>query len=320
LNDIPANIDINIEKPIVEKANEYKMSVIRFTCPLYNVPRYYLSNNQFRVIITFFNGATGQTELYTGFFVPPLEPIDSILSFVLAVNSALFQAWNSLITAHPTIPTYYPYIMYDPTTRLMSLIVSKPIFDSEIIGIYFSNDIYRFVYSFPLNTTGSFIAGYKRIYIQNLDMNLYNSPKYPAAPGGYNAYRSFQEFPTDYEFNTLQSIIITTTLPVRNEFVPLSSNQPNKVINTQGNTSGLSYISSIPVLTDFLVPIDRFGQQNQRVFYLPTAEFRWTDFIYSLPLDRLSFNFYYQIADQSISQLTLPPGSYCSMKILLRRK
>jgi hypothetical protein len=209
--------------------------------------------------------------------------------------------------------------MYDPTTRLMSLIVSKPIFDSEIIGIYFSIDIYRFVYSFPLNTTGSFIAGYKRIYIQNLDMNLYNSPQYPAV-SGYNAYRSFQEFPTDYEFNTLQSIIITTTLPVRNEFVPLSSNQPNKVINTQGNTSGLSYISSIPVLTDFLVPIDRFGQQNQRVFYLPTAEFRWSDFIYSLPLDRLSFNFYYQIADQSISQLTLPPGSYCSMKILLRRK
>jgi hypothetical protein len=151
-------------------------------------------------------------------------------------------------------------------------------------------------------------------------MNLYNSPKYPAVPGGYNAYRSFQEFPTDYEFNTLQSIIITTTLPVRNEFVPLSTNQPNKVINTQGNTSGLSYISSIPVLTDFLVPIDRFGQQNQRVFYLPTAEFRWTDFIYSLPLDRLSFSYYYQIADQSISQLTLPPGSYCSMKILLRRK
>jgi hypothetical protein len=174
----------------------------------------------------------------------------------------------------------------------MSLIVSKPIFDTQTIGIYVSDDIFQFIYSFPLNNTAAPIDGYKRIYIQKLDLNLYNSPQYPTV-SGYNAYRSFQEFPTDYEFNTLQSIIITTTLPVRNEFVPLSSNQPNKVINTQGNTSGLSYISSIPV---------------------------WTDFIYSLPLDRLSFSYYYQIADQSISQLTLPPGSYCSMKILLRRK
>jgi hypothetical protein len=53
------------------------------------------------------------------------------------------------------------------------------------------------------------------------------------------------------------------------------------------------------------VPIKRFGQQNQRVFYLPTAEFRWTDFIYSLPLDRLSFSFFYQIADRSITPITI---------------
>jgi hypothetical protein len=74
------------------------------------------------------------------------------------------------------------------------------------------------------------------------------------------------------------------------------------------------------VLTDFLVPIEKFGDQCKKVFYLPTAEFRWTGFIYDLPLDRLSFTFYFQIADQSVYLLSLPPGIYCSMKILLRRK
>jgi hypothetical protein len=296
------------------------MSVIRFTCPLYNVPRYFLSYNDLRVKITYTVGSV--THEYNGVFIPPLNPVDSILFFVKGVSDALYQAWNALCTAYPSNFSIanVPYMLYIPETRLFSLVVHKPTFDAHILGVFFSIDLYRFVYSFPTLTSVLSFEGYKRIYIQNFDHNLYNSPKYAPVSGGFNAYRSYQEFPTDYEFNTLQSIIITTSLPIRNEFVPLSTNQSQQVINTSGNISGLSYISSIPVLTDFLVPIDRFGQQNQRVFYLPTAEFRWTDFIYALPLDRLSFNFYYQIADQSIYQLTLPPGSYCSLKMLLRRK
>jgi hypothetical protein len=135
LNDIPANLDINIEKPIVERADEYKMSVIRFTCPLYNVPRYYLSFENLSVRITFFNNATQQTEIYSGSAVPSLNPVDSIYRFIQTVNSALFQAWNALITAHNQIAPFYPYLLYDPVTRLMSLVVSKPIFDTQIIGV-----------------------------------------------------------------------------------------------------------------------------------------------------------------------------------------
>jgi hypothetical protein len=154
----------------------------------------------------------------------------------------------------------------------MSLVVSKSAFDGFNLGIYFSIDIFRSIYSFPRDFTGLNINGFVKILIQKLDLNLYASPSYGSS--GPNAYRSFQEFPTDYEFNTLQSIIITTSLPVRNEFIPLLTSQSLQSISPQGNISGLSYISSIPVLTDFLVPIKRFGQQNQRVFYLPTAEFR----------------------------------------------
>jgi hypothetical protein len=97
LNDIPANLDINIENPIVERADDYKMSVIRFTCPLYNVLRYYLSYNNLSVQVTY------NTEVYSGTAVPPLSPVDSIYVFVQTINSALFQSWNFLITAYSTI-------------------------------------------------------------------------------------------------------------------------------------------------------------------------------------------------------------------------
>jgi len=59
----------------------------------------------------------------------------------------------------------------------------------------------------------------------------------------------FPDSRDDFEFNDLQSIIIATSLPVRNEFIPLTTNQP--------------------VLTDYVVPVEQFGQQNQRIFYFP---------------------------------------------------
>jgi hypothetical protein len=189
-----------------------------------------------------------------------------------------FPKWCCFLlkTAHGTISAPPPYFLYDPITRLFSFVVDKATFDATgpyQVDFYISFDFYAFIYSFPVDPSTTFDPNFMHLIIQKSDLNIYTSPTIGAS------YRSFQEFPTDHEFNTLQSVIIDTTLPVRNEYIPLATGQSERVINSQGNVSGLSYIFSIPVLTDFLVSIEKFGDQNQRVFYLPTAEFRWTDFI-----------------------------------------
>jgi hypothetical protein len=92
----------------------------------------------------------------------------------------------------------------------------------------------------------------------------------------------------------IHRLICLLILTVRNEFIPLSTGRKLQNVNPGIGTTGLSYISSIPVLIDYIVPVQQFGQQNQRIFYVPTAEFRWTDLISNLPIDRLSFAFYYQ--------------------------
>jgi hypothetical protein len=76
LKDIPANLEINIEKLIVERADEYRMSVIRFTCPLYNVPRYFQRNMDFRFVIV----QEGNTQIKQA--VLPLNPVQSIYTFI----------------------------------------------------------------------------------------------------------------------------------------------------------------------------------------------------------------------------------------------
>jgi hypothetical protein len=126
LKSIPASIDVNIEKPIVERTNEYKMSIIRFTCPLFNVSRFFLSDNIFRIAFIYGTPPTGP---FIGTAVPPFNPPQSIYYFVKMLNDVYFQAWNALKTAHPRITAGAPYFLYDPHTRLFSFVVDKAAFD-----------------------------------------------------------------------------------------------------------------------------------------------------------------------------------------------
>jgi len=318
---IPAAIDVSLEKPIVEKASDYKLSIIRFTCPLTTVPRYKLSGTtNFKVAI---RRLLSQNNFF-GTVVLPLGYFSSIQMFVDALNAAFLQAYASLANAYPADfpPGEVPYFWYDPTTRLFNFIV--PAFmrnggSGQLCMLFAHKDVFSFINSFPTfpPSTDPTLADYVPFKVINdIEFYYYTSPKFSGT--GVNAFKMLQEFPTDFKFNSLQSLLITTSLPVRNEFVPLKSSTSQSI--GSGLVSNLSYISSIPILTDYLIPVERFGEQNQQVFYNPTAEFRWTDLIYSLPIDKLSFKFMYQNAEQEIFDLMLNPREYASIKILLRRK
>jgi hypothetical protein len=125
--------------------------------------------------------------------------------------------------------------------------------------------------------------------------------------------RLASEYPTDYRFNQLQSVIITSNIPVRMETLPQSTQQ--SVVNPNNS---VSYISTLPILTDFRPDVNQFGLQNSSLIYFPTAEYRWIDLMSDAPLDRLNFNFLWQFTDQNIHQLYLSPGESVSLKLYFR--
>jgi hypothetical protein len=122
-----------------------------------------------------------------------------------------------------------------------------------------------------------------------------------------------QEYPTDYRFNQLQSVIVTSNLPIRQEKLPQSTQQ-----NVFNPSNPLSYISILPILTDFRPDVNQFGLQNSSLIYFPTGEFRWIDLLSDGPLDRLSFDFLWQSSDQEIHELKLNPGESVSLKLYFR--
>jgi hypothetical protein len=162
--------------------------------------------------------------------------------------------------------------------------------------------------------------GYYTILLKNglNDCYYYLSPQYnnngiPSVgtpPTQFNAYKILSEYHTDYRFNFLQSVVIVSNIHVRQETLPLATQ--NAVAN-QANP--LSYISTLPILNDFRGLIENYSDQNSNLLFVNQGEFRWMDLLSDKPLDRLSFDFKWQKTDQSLEQLLLEPGESVSIKI-----
>jgi hypothetical protein len=153
------------------------------------------------------------------------------------------------------------------------------------------------------------------------DSYYYLSPQYNnngvppigTTPTQYNAYRILSEFNTDYRFNFLQSVIIDSNILVRQETLPLATQ--NAVAN-QANP--LSYIATLSILNDFRGLIENYGDQNSNLLFVNQGEFRWMDLLSDKSLDRLSFDFKWQKTDQSLEQLLLEPGESVSIKLYFK--
>jgi hypothetical protein len=123
-----------------------------------------------------------------------------------------------------------------------------------------------------------------------------------------------EDFPTSYRFNDIQKIVLTTNIPIRHEFLPL-----NNGVSTIGSSS-ISYINTLPVLSDFSVDVTRFGQQTQTLIYIPQSQFRWIDMQSDGPLDRFSFSFYYQEENQEVLPVMINPGDSADIKVYFVRR
>jgi hypothetical protein len=188
------------------------------------------------------------------------------------------------------------------------------------VHVTFSSDLYYYLGGLPAKPS-PFINGQYEIYLNQAE--YYLSPKYdingapvissPSELTKYNSYVIKSEFHTDSRFNDIQTVIMTTNIPIRQEMLPQITSNPSVSQN-------LSYISTLGVFSDFVVNITEFGQQYNELIYYPQSQFRWTDLVSDNQLDRLSFSFLYQKTDQSIHKIYINPGDSASIKVYFVNK
>ncbi|MCS7318162.1 MAG: hypothetical protein NZZ41_07670 [Candidatus Dojkabacteria bacterium] len=319
VSNIPASIDIGLEKPILLKCSDYKMTILRFNAPLNNIsPTFNMEGKNFSARFRWSTFTLVRT-------ISGSNINFSISSFIGAINQLFQLLTNDLFSAsgnnNDFNPMFPPYIMMDEKTGIFYFVVRYTYVNNNVL-IDISKDLQFFISGFPLILlSDGFYSFALRSYLN--DDYQYFSPRYnnlsPSAsvvgnsPTQFNSYKLISEFNTDYRFNFLQSIVILSNIPIRQETLPLSTENAIK-----DPSNPFSYIATLPILNDFRGLIERYGQQVSNLLYTNQGEFRWMDLLSDKPLDRLSFDFRWQSTDQQLHQLMLSPGESISIKIYFK--
>jgi hypothetical protein len=167
-----------------------------------------------------------------------------------------------------------PYVCYQPEQKLMYFVV--PAEYNGSVSIFVNRPVYTYISGFPFLKIND--DTYMLRYYAPDNSILYSPPvqrtinKFPKWQSIGERIKVPQEYPTDYRFNHLQSVIVTSNLPIRQETLPQTTGQ-----NVFNPNNPLSYISTLPILTDFRPDVNQFGLQNSSLIYFPTGEFRWID-------------------------------------------
>jgi hypothetical protein len=124
---IPAVIDIALEKPILPKASDYKMTIVRFNAPLNSIPpNYDMSGSTFT--IRFIRDSN-----ILGF---------SIANFVGVINTLMQNLASALGSSNEA-----PYFIFDENTGKFYLIVSHTFANNTSIEI--NKDLHFFMSGLP---------------------------------------------------------------------------------------------------------------------------------------------------------------------------
>jgi hypothetical protein len=205
---IPANLDIGLEKPLLPKSKDYKVTVLRFVCPLSTVsPPFSLK---------------GKTSGYASETIT--TNVQSISDFVSIANNLLKTAHGQLYNNGQPL-----YIYFQSENQLFYMIVPEfYLIGPDDLQIYFNETLYYYVSGFPAKDVNIGGQLYKQLIVYDIadDGFQYQPPVSTSNYGGrWNtpgyARKVAAEYRTDYKFNWLLSVLVTSNLPIRQEILPM---------------------------------------------------------------------------------------------------
>lgn len=249
---------------------------------------------------------------------------------VYGVEELMARFNDALASAYALIPaptsTQAPLFVFDARTQLVSLYYQATyVLSANPITIWLNSAAYAYVASMPAqifrgynNPDGRdfsmFVAAPGAIQLPPSGAGRAGLPVVVQAWAGV-VYAIIQQGISVASMNGVRSILITTSMPISSEALPVSG------ISGQQNSTYSS--NSLPILSDFVIggadPSENPVVDRIQITYLPTAEYRMVQMRGAEPLKRVDLRFFYTLLDGTIKQLVLPPGGHVSAKIVFRR-
>jgi hypothetical protein len=318
----PMDIEVNRGDEILKNANDYYMSIIRFSIPTGYLPLFFLDlvNTPLEVTMAY-NGVSHTVQLVYDNILsslantqnPLLPPygIWTYLQFVNMINVAIQAAHDFLFP--PVNAKKAPYMIFDPVTQLFSMIADNsyiepsPYINPLVEKLFFNNNLNNLFNNFfgvrdpyVLNSLFQFI-------FQNTNNNSITTRDSLAG------VEMKQEYTTLTLLNSVTNITIeSNSFPVASEYQYVSS-----ITDTTFNDD------SRKILTDFEINYtnERNAGESRSLQQYQATIYRYIDMKGSSELRNFTLSIYAYLADSNkYLKLFLIPGQTLSMKILFKRK
>lgn len=347
---IPINFTETRTIPILDKPDDYLMSVIRFSLPGFNIPLFLFPvipnpddpldiNFSSLIVVMSYNGI--DSDPINLRYVPqpalvPLAPLPSVAftgkayqyysvynyqAMLDIYNRAIDQAFVNL-NVKITLPSgsVPPYLQFENLNGRVSLVAQRAFYDQSFVShpITLSYNFLseRFFIGFNVLNLGyqnrSPIGKDYTFVVENTFNNFY-TPSYlaPATPPDYLIMS--QEFDSLSYWNDLVSVVfLSGMIPVKKEGIPSLNNDSGSV---QGNAG------SRPIITDFIPGVGEIaGDIASKYIYNPTSEYRMLNLTSQTPLTDIDIKVQWQDANNNLYDVFLFPGQVCTIKILFQKK
>lgn len=326
----PATIYDQREKNVVDVADEYELSIVRFSIPMNLVPILIAPSfiNVYSVCLTFgvlnyqkfvpytsvsSNGLYGTNQVYYNY-----------QDFLDDVNTALADAFFDLKTANPgCVCTQPPSFFYDPNTQRINMYVESTYIDGTVNGatIFMNSILFNLFQAYSAQYFAAPQAAGKDVRFRILASNTtaitnvlprLGYPLYISTLPVANLVQVQQSFSAISNFTSIRSIIITSgQLPTMPEYLP------NVATYDQGSNVSTN---NKPIVSDFEIP--SMAPENTRdiAVYLPTAEYRMISLLGNMPVTKIDLQAYFTDINGNFYPLFLDVNQTFSVKLLFRRK
>ena len=334
--------------PIVHKASDYELSVVRFSLPtgaipLMIAPMNSILNNHttttwtisitytkagvphtFTLPVSYFPldltaptpnttyEATGQQDTTSKYYY-----VYSFAHIALMINATFSQLVYNILAYDATEVIAAPRIEWVPSTSKFRLYVPPQLVQaagqfpvSTGTAITFNTSLSQVLANMPTARIGF------DSYMLQTQLNASGSNAIVMnSVTGWIAVD--QEVANTQAINSFQSIVITTAMiPVRAEVISKPPAFGIAAFGTQGNNA------SLQVLSDFLpsTTIGYEGQAQSYVEYIPSGEYRMSDLLGTNSISTLDLACWWTDRSGTLRPLNMPPNTSASIKLLLRRK
>ena len=333
--------------PILNKASDYEMSILKFSCDTCSVPIHIakIVPNQadpwktiLSVNISYLTGGT-ETFLaapisvihtqrdFTDFDpAPPNTNTNGIQSFTRAyycysytdvledVNTALVAAKTALDVLFPALASYEPpSLSWDSALKKADLHCRQDIYSEGLasqIRIHFSKSLYPLFSSFPV-IKSKVTADRVEYRIRTYDFGINQEPLFY---GINTALKVSQEYTTIELWTPFSSIAFASNLlPVQTEQIA----PPQVYIDGELTNLYLGTNNFFPIIGDITSQDDSY---RSNILYVPSAENVMISLFGDQPLYKLDFSVYLQLKTGQFIPFSLHANSHVMLKLLFSKK